>query len=80
MKKSALCYAAATTSVVMIAFAGPVQARSAIETFKTEPPAGTVRTNAFYVDDGTCGPGKIKLVTAGDQTRGVPRTRTCVSK
>jgi hypothetical protein len=66
---------------VMLSVVGPARAGGgAIETLKTEPPAGTARGNAFYVDDGTCSPGKIKLVTPGDRSKGFPRTRTCVKK
>ena len=53
---------------------------------KQEPMEGTLRTGAtVYVDDGTCGPGKIKLITStggnGNELKGLPpRTRTCVSR
>jgi len=81
-EKMAPWRAVAAISAVALSATGPVHAgRGAIETFKVEPPAGSVRRgNAFYVDDGTCGPGKIKLVTPGSRSKGVHRTRTCVNK
>jgi hypothetical protein len=83
MKSSTFWCGTAAMLGVMIAFAGSVSAGGgAIETFKTEPPPGSIRgnVNAFYVDDGTCGPGKIKLVTPGNQSKGIHRSRTCVTK
>lgn len=53
---------------------------------KREPMEGQLRTGAaVLVDDGTCGQGKIKLITAtggnGNEIRGLPpRTRTCVPR
>jgi hypothetical protein len=53
---------------------------------KQEPMEGTLRTGAtVLVDDGTCGAGKIKLISStggnGNELRGLPpRTRTCVSR
>jgi len=53
---------------------------------KQEPMEGQLRTGAtVLVDDGTCGQGKIKLITAtggnGNEIRGLPpRTRTCVPR
>jgi len=51
---------------------------------KQEP--GQLMTGAtVFVDDGTCGKGKIKLVAAtggnGNELKGLPqRSRTCVSR
>lgn len=51
---------------------------------KQEPMEGQLRTGAtVLVDDGTCGQGKIKLISAtggnGNEIQGLPpRTRTCV--
>jgi hypothetical protein len=51
-----------------------------------EPMEGQLRTGAtVFVDDGTCGKGKIKLITAtggnGNERAGLPqRTRTCVAR
>jgi hypothetical protein len=51
-----------------------------------EPTEGQLRTGAtVFVDDGTCGKGKIKLITAtggnGNERAGLPqRTRTCVPR
>ena len=53
---------------------------------KMEPMEGQLRTGAtVLVDDGTCGKGKIKLITAtggnGNEIKGLPpRTRTCVPR
>jgi hypothetical protein len=53
---------------------------------KKEPMEGQLRTGAtVLVDDGTCGQGKIKLITAtggnGNEIKGLPpRSRTCVSR
>ena len=53
---------------------------------KKEPMEGQLRTGAtVLVDDGTCGQGKIKLITAtggnGNEIAGFPpRSRTCVSR
>ena len=53
---------------------------------KQEPMEGQLRTGASaLVDDGACGQGKIKLITAtggnGNEIQGLPpRTRTCVPR
>ena len=53
---------------------------------KTEPMEGQLRTGAtVLVDDGTCGQGKIKLISStggnGNEIAGLPpRTRTCVPR
>lgn len=53
---------------------------------KTEPMEGQLRTGAtVLVDDGSCGQGKIKLITAtggnGNELKGLPpRSRTCVPR
>jgi hypothetical protein len=53
---------------------------------KQEPMEGQLRTGAtVLVDDGSCGQGKIKLITAtggnGNEIKGLPpRTRTCVAR
>jgi hypothetical protein len=50
---------------------------------KQEPMEGQLRTGVtVLVDDGSCGRGKIKLITStgGDVMKGLPqRTRTCIS-
>src|SRR5262245_23347790 len=49
--------------------------------FKSEPPNGTLPTDAsVLVDDGTCPAGRIKRVVGGDQSTGKPRIRSCVPK
>ena len=53
---------------------------------KKEPMEGQLRTGAtVLVDDGSCGQGKIKLISAtggnGNEIAGLPpRTRTCVPR
>lgn len=57
---------------------------------KSEPPPGTLPAGkSVLVDDGTCGPGKIKKITGGSDTSlktgqriagGGGRQRTCVKK
>ncbi|MEA2895102.1 MAG: hypothetical protein QOJ84_717 [Bradyrhizobium sp.] len=53
---------------------------------KQEPMEGQLRTGAtVLVDDGTCGQGKIKLITAtggnGNELKGFPpRSRTCIPR
>lgn len=53
---------------------------------KQEPMEGQLRTGAtVLVDDGTCGQGKIKLITAtggnGNELKGLPpRSRTCIPR
>ena len=53
---------------------------------KQEPMEGQLRTGAtVLVDDGSCGKGKIKLITAtggnGNELQGLPpRSRTCVAR
>lgn len=53
---------------------------------KKEPMEGQLRTGAtVLVDDGTCGQGKIKLISStggnGNEIAGLPpRTRTCVPR
>jgi hypothetical protein len=53
---------------------------------KQEPMEGQLRTGAtVLVDDGSCGQGKIKLITAtggnGNELKGLPpRSRTCVPR
>ena len=53
---------------------------------KQEPMEGQLRTGAtVLVDDGSCGRGKIKLITAtggnGNELQGLPpRSRTCIPR
>ena len=53
---------------------------------KQEPMEGQLRTGAtVLVDDGSCGQGKIKLITAtggnGNEIKGLPpRSRTCIPR
>jgi hypothetical protein len=53
------------------------------EVLKQEPPPGTLPAGQkVLVDDGTCGPGKIKEVTGGNNNRMNPMVRTsrCIAK
>ncbi len=46
-----------------------------------EPAKGALKSGEVeLVDDGSCGPGKIKEVRGGKEDNGVRRTRTCVDK
>jgi hypothetical protein len=73
--------AGSTTLSVLLAAGSPCSAQMVA---KQEP--GQLMTGArVFVDDGTCGAGKIKLVVAtggnGNEKAGLPqRTRTCVSR
>jgi hypothetical protein len=53
------------------------------EVLKQEPPAGSVPLGQkVLVDDGTCGPGKIKEITGGSNDRMNPirRGSRCIAK
>jgi hypothetical protein len=50
-------------------------------TLKREPARGALREGqSVLVDDGSCPKGQIKLVTAGKQTVGTRRTRSCIRR
>jgi Family of unknown function (DUF6719) len=51
-------------------------------TIQREPPEGYMRLGQrVRVDDGTCPPGQVKLVTAAQLTPdGIARTRVCVKR
>ena len=52
----------------------------AVEILKTEPGKGKLKDGAIvYVDDGTCGKGKVKRVLGGNQPKGIGRTTTCIA-
>ena len=56
---------------------------NAVEVLKREPPFGAPPGDKFLVDDGTCGPGKIKEVTIGDWSTGNHednRKRKCIAR
>ena len=67
----------------ILAANGPCVAQVVV---KQEPMEGQLRTGAtVLVDDGTCGQGKIKLITAtggnGNEKQGLPpRTRSCIPR
>jgi hypothetical protein len=73
-----------TGSVALAAVVAASGMCAAQAVVKQEPMEGQLRTGAtVLVDDGTCGQGKIKLITAtggnGNEKQGLPpRTRTCV--
>ncbi len=53
------------------------------QVLKQEPASGTLATGkTVLVDDGTCGPGKIKQVTGGSNQSGNPvkRSTSCIPK
>jgi hypothetical protein len=74
---------AVSTMLGVLLAAGVCRAQVVV---KQEPMEGTLRTGAtVLVDDGTCGAGKIKLISStggnGNELKGLPpRTRTCVSR
>jgi hypothetical protein len=73
-------------SIALIAVLAAGGVCSAQVVVKKEPMEGQLRTGAtVLVDDGTCGQGKIKLITAtggnGNEIVGLPpRSRTCVPR
>lgn len=75
--------AGSIASTVLLAAVGICSAQVVV---KQEPMEGQLRTGAtVLVDDGTCGQGKIKLITAtggnGNEIQGLPpRSRTCVRR
>jgi uncharacterized protein DUF6719 len=75
-----------TGSVALVAVLAASGMCAAQVVVKQEPMEGQLRTGATaLVDDGTCGQGMIKLITAtggnGNEIQGLPpRTRTCVPR
>ena len=73
-------------TIVFAAVLGAGRICAAQVVVKQEPMEGQLRTGAtVLVDDGTCGQGKIKLISAtggnGNEIQGLPpRTRTCVPR
>jgi len=53
---------------------------------KREPPLGALKEGQrVLVDDGSCGPGKIKLVVGGNHvkvggTKDIVRQRSCITR
>ena len=74
---------AGSVALIAVFAAGVCDAQVVV---KREPMEGTLRTGAtVLVDDGTCGAGKIKLISStggnGNELKGLPpRTRTCVAR
>jgi hypothetical protein len=76
--------------VLVAAFAVIVSTACGAQMLKKEPGAGQLAAGAVVlVDDGTCGPGKVKQVTGGSNmsmsggqmlTTGSARKRKCVIK
>jgi hypothetical protein len=75
-------------AVLLIGFAGgPLDAASA-RMLKSEPPMGKLRQGQrVLVDDGTCGPGKVKEVIGGNHWKvgghpgsTIERTRRCIAR
>ena len=76
-----LALAAAVT--LLLTLADPVSAQQVV---KREPAMGALREGQrVLVDDGSCGPGKIKLVIGGNHvkvggTKDIVRERHCISR
>jgi uncharacterized protein DUF6719 len=71
------------TAMLIALNAVPVLAQ---QTVKREPPMGALREGQrVLVDDGSCGPGKIKEVSGGNYvryggTKNIVRERRCISR
>jgi hypothetical protein len=70
------------TCSLALAITGAAFASAAAQTIvKKEPPKGALRSGqVVLVDDGSCGPGKIKEVRGGKEESSVRRTRSCVPR
>jgi hypothetical protein len=67
--------------LAIIIVAAAVSPAAAQKILKKEPPKGALRHgDVVLVDDGSCGPGKIKEVRGGKEANSVKRTRSCVDK
>lgn len=69
--------------MVAVAFLLLIVSPASAVTMNSEPPPGMLGPGqVILVDDGTCGAGRIKQVTGGNN-RGegtTPRTRKCIKK
>jgi hypothetical protein len=76
--------AAGSIALTLVLAAGGICSAQVV--VKQEPMEGQLRTGAtVLVDDGSCGQGKIKLITAtggnGNELKGLPpRSTTCVAR
>ena len=71
------------TPLIGIAFLVGGSSLCLAEVLKQEPPAGSVPLGKkVLVDDGSCGPGKIKEITGGSNNRMNPIARgsRCIAK
>jgi hypothetical protein len=81
---ASLALAAALTALT--ALSGLADRASAQQVVKREPPMGALREGQrVLVDDGSCGPGQIKLVIGGNHvkvggTKNIVRERQCISR
>jgi hypothetical protein len=72
------------TLVILAAFG--LATPAAAQILKTEPPMGALREGqVVLVDDGTCGPGKIKKVVGGNHREAggfsnIKRQRVCIQR
>ena len=73
-------------AVAISALTGLADRVSAEQVLKREPPMGALREGQrVLVDDGSCGPGKIKLVIGGNHvkvggSKDIVRERRCISR
>jgi len=74
------CFDAQPSGAPAAAAPAPEPAFSA-QLLKAEPPIGQLPTGAkALIDDGTCGPGKVKQVVGGNVAAGQGRIRSCVPR
>jgi hypothetical protein len=65
-------------AAIVAAAIAPAAAQKVV---KKEPPRGALKQGeVVLVDDGSCGPGKIKEVRGGSDEQGVRRTRACIDR
>jgi len=65
-------------SIVLLSVS--VHSAGALNLLKAEPGKGMLKEGAVvFVDDGTCGKGKVKRVLGGNGSKGIPRKTTCVA-
>jgi hypothetical protein len=75
-----------TTFIVAILIAASASAAAAQTVVKREPPMGALKEGQrVLIDDGSCGPGKIKEATGGNHVKvggnsNVVRTYRCIPR
>ena len=74
----------AITGSVVLALILATTAISSAQVLKSEPPEGSLKSGVtVLVDDGTCGKGKIKQVTGGNNRNGGTggaRQKKCIAR